>query len=182
MTSIYFNKDAWKTKISDNITVHKSAEVVFTYPPTFKYRVIETGQTFTGKTGNVKEDYLKWKSRAATEISNEVTVFKQPYVYFKKPKTFNYTVIETGETFNGQTGDTKEDYMLWKADQRRRTFEISENVTVMSQIQFGNPPTFSYKVKETGEMFIGHTGNPSEDYKLWKAGQERKEEPMDTSE
>ena len=48
-------------KISDGVTVACSPMVGFSYPPTFWYTVVETGEKFTGNTGKAKEDYKLWK-------------------------------------------------------------------------------------------------------------------------
>ena len=47
-----------------------------------------------------------------------VTVAQSSVVGFSLPPHYSYTVLETGEKFSGNTGNAKEDYMLWKARER----------------------------------------------------------------
>ena len=54
------------------------------------------------------------------KINEGVTVFQSGVVGFSLPPHYSYTVIETGEQFSGNTGDAKEDYMLWKALERMK--------------------------------------------------------------
>ena len=58
---------AWK--ISDRVTVAQSAIVGFSLPPTFFYRVLETGEQFTGNTGSTVEDYMLWKAEERLNAS-----------------------------------------------------------------------------------------------------------------
>lgn len=89
----------------------------------------------------------------------------------------------------------KQDEHLKSIDWDSFTHKISEGVTVAQSpmVGFSNPPTFWYTVIETGEKFIGDTGNAKEDYMSWRARQRlktelrlerpkkrpREEEPMD---
>ena len=53
----------FRYKICEGVTVIASAVVGFSYPGHFRYTVVETGETFSGNTGDAKEDYMKWKAR-----------------------------------------------------------------------------------------------------------------------
>ena len=52
----------FRYKISEGVTVAQSSVVGFSYPPHFSYTVLETGEKFSGNTGNAKEDYIEWKA------------------------------------------------------------------------------------------------------------------------
>ena len=182
MEKFSYRQQDWTYKITEDITVLKSPVCYFSNPPTYKYKVMETGETFTGHTGDAREDYMLWKAcerRRTCQISESISVVKSIMNNLATTSTFMYTVKETGEAFTGHTGDPKQDYILWKEDQGRRTYRTDGLTVVKSPVHFGNPPMFTYEVKETGESFTGYTGDAKDDYILWKTS--RKEEPMDTS-
>ena len=59
----------FKYKISEGVTVFASSVVGFSYPGHFTYTVIETGEKFSGNTGNAKEDYMRWQARERMKAS-----------------------------------------------------------------------------------------------------------------
>lgn len=56
------NFESFITKLTESVTIAKSPLVGFSNPPTFFYKVLETGEKFSGSTGNAKEDYMLWKA------------------------------------------------------------------------------------------------------------------------
>ena len=68
--------DSFTYKISEDVTVLQSPLVKFSYPPTFSYTVLETGEKFSGDTGEAKEDYKRWKERC--QIKQEKSLMSEP--------------------------------------------------------------------------------------------------------
>ena len=62
-------------KICEGVTVAQSPLVGFSMPPTVSYKVIETGEEFTGSTGNAKEDYALWKARQRLNKGTKRSLF-----------------------------------------------------------------------------------------------------------
>ena len=72
------------------------------------------------------------RSSFTYKISKGITIAQSPCVGFSMPLTFFYTVVETGETFTGNTGHAKEDYMTWKAKQRMELLKTSHLMPTQS--------------------------------------------------
>ena len=49
-------------KINEDITIEQEPIVLFMNPPIFCYTVLETGEEFRGRTGDIKTDYYTWKA------------------------------------------------------------------------------------------------------------------------
>ena len=69
---------AFTHKISEGVTVAQSPMVGFSNPPSFSYKVIETGEKFNGYTGSAQEDYMQWKARQRMTP----TLTSKPWVKF----------------------------------------------------------------------------------------------------
>lgn len=88
---------AFTYKISDNVTVAQSCLVGFSMPPHYSYTVIETGEHFSGNTGNAKEDYALWKARQWMHASKDWFKMNTPKTSPSSPLTLQKLVEQRQE-------------------------------------------------------------------------------------
>ena len=122
-------------KLNDDITlIEFNSGANFSYPMTYEYQVLQTGERFSGRSGYALEDYLDWKpeergkfpaycnSQKIFHIEPFATVIQTPYVNY--PFHFRYKLIQTGERFTGETGDPSIDYFKYKEEKIKNSNDM----------------------------------------------------------